>query len=92
MTKERKVINNKAESRFEIALDGQVAMIEYLERGETIVFTHTEVPPEFGGQGIAAKMAGTALDYARQNKLKVTSLCSFIDSYINRHPEFKELL
>ena len=92
MNEERKVINNTGENRFEVGLGEQLAMIEYIEKDGAIIFTHTGVPPEFGGQGIAAMMAREALEYAKENKLKVTSLCSFIDAYLNRHPEYKALL
>ena len=92
MNKERKVINDTGESRFEVGLGEHLAMIDYIEKGDSIIFTHTGVPPEFGGQGIAAMMAQEALEYAKKNRLKVTSLCSFIDTYLNRHPEYKELL
>ncbi len=86
------MINNTGESRFEVPLGGALAQIQYIEKEGSIIFTHTGVPPEFGGQGIAAMMAREALEYAKEKKLKVTSLCSFIDAYLNRHPEYKELL
>jgi predicted GNAT family acetyltransferase len=91
---ENKVEINKEESRFEIVLDGHIAMIEFLlnEGKNHIILTHTEVPPEYSGQGIAASMAKYALEFADTNNLKVTSLCSYIDTYIKRNPEYEKLL
>lgn len=91
---DNKVELNKEESRFEIVLDGHVAMIEFLlnDKENHIIFTHTGVPPEFTGQGIAARMAKHALGFAEKNNLKVSSLCLYIDMYIKRHPEYEKLL
>jgi len=61
---------NEREQRFEVNLDGQFAVIEYVLKPDQnqIIFTHTEVPPEFMGHGIAAKLAKYALEFARTNK------------------------
>ncbi len=91
---EVKVKLNEEENRFEVALNGKKAMIEFILKKENdhIIFTHTEVPPEHSGKGIAANMAEKALEYARENGLKVTSLCSYVDSFIQKNPEYKDLL
>jgi uncharacterized protein len=86
------VINNKDARRFEVSLNGKVAMIQYLLTNHLIVFTHTEVPSEFEGMGIAGKMAKTALDYAREAGIQVQPLCPFIAAYIRRHPEYQDLV
>ena len=88
------VINNIRENRFELSLGDKKAIIEYtlLKEENRIIFNHTEVPPEFSGQGIAGRLAKKAFDYAREENLRVTSFCSYIDSYIARHPELKDLL
>ena len=91
---EIKVKMNEEENRFEVDLNGKKAMIEFILKKENnhIIFTHTEVPPEHSGKGIAATMAERALEYARENKLKVTSLCSYMDSFIQKNPEYQDLL
>jgi hypothetical protein len=87
------VVHNSAESRFEVRLNGDVALIEYTlhGQGKNITFTHTEVPPTFEGKGIGSKLAKTALDYARDHEMKVNPLCPFVKQYIERHPEYKAL-
>ncbi len=67
-------------------------MLIYIISQELFVFTHTEVPPAFEGRGIAAKMAGTALEYARAKGFRVRSYCSYVTRYIDRHPEYQDLL
>lgn len=83
------VVHNPDKNRFEVQLDADnVAVAEYMQHGKNLVFTHTEVPAAYEGRGIAAKLAYTALEYARDNGYKVQPLCPFIRSYIKRHPEY----
>lgn len=91
MDVEIEVQHNADAKRFEVRLADAIAMVEYMRAGNNIIFTHTEVPPAFEGLGIASKMARVALDYARDNGLKVQPLCPFIKGYIERHPEYKAI-
>ncbi len=92
MPEEINVIHNMAADRFEVDLDGKLALIDYLLVGDHIAFLHTEVPEEYSGQGIAGRMAKTALEYAKDKHLRVSSLCSYMDVYIARHPAYQNLL
>jgi predicted GNAT family acetyltransferase len=86
------VKNNAAANRFEVRDGEHVAVAEYELRGGKMVFTHTEVPPEMSGRGIANHLAKSGLDHARAEKLKVVPLCAFIASYIKRHGEYQDLV
>lgn len=87
------VINNVERKRFEVTVQGHTAVAEYILAGETrIVFTHTEVPDALEGNGIGSRLARTALEYARENDLKVIPLCPYIAAYIRKHPEYRSLL
>ena len=86
------VKHNQSDGRFEITLEGQRAEVDYRRVGSQIIFTHTGVPPALEGQGIGSKLARTALDYAREQELKVVPLCPFIAGYINRHPEYQDIV
>ncbi len=86
------VINNPAEQRFEVTIEGHMAVAEYRLSADRIIFTHTEVPPDLQGRGIANQLAHTALEHARDHHLAVVPLCPFIASYIERHPEYQSLL
>lgn len=48
---------------------------------------HTEVKPEAAGKGVGKKLYDGFINYARENKLKVKSLCSFISAQLNKHAE-----
>jgi len=86
------VRNNKEAGRFEIDLDGDLAVSNYKVRGDTIYFTHTEVPEALEGRGIGNILARVALDYARANRLRVVPRCKFIAAFIKRHPEYQDLV
>ena len=53
---------------------------------------HTIVSPMLGGRGYGSRLVRSALDYARDNGLKVIPSCSFVGVYLERHPEYKALL
>jgi len=85
------VTNNEAKKRFEVSLGDDLAMIEYQRAGSNIIFTHTEVPVAFEGQGIAKKMAFAAMEFAKDNGLKVQALCPFVAKYVREHPEYHSI-
>jgi len=82
------VVHNEAASRFEIDLGDDVGVLEYRRAGDSMIFTHTGVPPAYEGRGYGAQLARAGLDYARANGLKIVPLCSFIAVYIRRNPEY----
>lgn len=86
------VSHNEKRSRFETSVDGKLAVADYEMEDGTMIFTHTEVPSELSGQGIAQKIVQSGLDYARANSLRVIAQCPYVAAYIERHPEYRDLL
>lgn len=91
-TNDLTVTNNTTEGRFEANVDQHLAVMAYELAGNRIIFTHTEVPEALRGRGIAEKMARNALDHARTQHLTVVPLCRFVKGYIERHPEYQDLV
>ena len=81
------VIDNKAQSRFEISVDGSMAVAEYRIVGDTIYFTHTETPHALQGKGVASRLIRGALTDAKSRGLKIVPRCSFVVDYLAKHPE-----
>lgn len=95
MTTERNVYNvhhNPNEMRFEIRVGNEIAELLYQMDGDMIIFHHTFVPPALEGQGIGSQLAKTGLEYAKTNSLRVVPVCSFVEAYIRRHPEYQPLV
>jgi predicted GNAT family acetyltransferase len=86
------VRDNAAAKRFELEAEGGVAVANYRLDGNTMMFTHTETPPQLQGRGIASRLVRGALENARSRGLRVLPMCSFVADYIRRHPEFRDLV
>jgi predicted GNAT family acetyltransferase len=86
------VTHNEAAQCFELPVDGARALLTYRRFPDRIVLLHTEVPPPFEGHGIAAKLSRSALDFARANRLQVDPLCPYVSSFIQKHPEYQDLV
>lgn len=86
------VTDNAAEQRYELAVDGAVAIAAYRPRDGVLLFTHTEVPKALEGRGIAGRLIKGALADVRARGLKIVPLCSFVAAYIERHPEEQDLV
>ena len=95
MTDERQVEIRNApdEGAYVIEVDGHRAgKAEYLLRDGRHVFTHTEIGGGFSGEGLAAKLVRFALDDVRSNDGRVVPICPFFAAYIQRHPEYEDLV
>ncbi len=86
------VRNNETNCRYETTVDGKLCIADYVIEKGTVIFTHTFVPPELRGRGIAANLVRAALADARAKNLKVVPACSFVAKFIARHPEYRDLV
>lgn len=88
----QEVRNNEAAGRYELALPDGLAFAAYHRRDGALVFTHTEVPARLEGQGVGSRLIKGALADVRRQGLKAVPLCSFVATYIDRHPGEQDLL
>lgn len=80
-------------NRFELEVENAIAFIEFDKIEPNILdLIHTEVPEELAGKGVGSKLVSGALQYCKENGLKVIASCSFVKSYIEKHPQWQELL
>ena len=85
--------DNQAQHRFEIRLGTTVAgYAEYNQLKDALLFTHTEVAPEFEGKGVGSRLAKGALDQVRSRGLHAIPQCQFIAGYIRKHAEYLDLV
>ena len=85
------VLHNPTEKRFEIWIDGQLAKLDYILDGNTIIMTHVGVHPDHRGKGIAGKITQSALEYAKEKSLRVIPMCPYVAAYIRRTPQYAPL-
>jgi predicted GNAT family acetyltransferase len=86
------VVRNDAAHRFEALVDGLLCVLDYRLDGKVLTITHTGVPDVVGGRGIAGTLTKTALDTARREGWRVVPDCSYSVAYIERHPQYQDLV
>ena len=85
------VRDNKAQSRFELDVEGALAFANYRRTPDTVIITHTETPRSLRGRGIASELVRGALELIRADGLKVVAGCGFVVDYLQKHPGFADL-
>ncbi len=65
---------------------------DYERRGDTLVFTHTEVDPDSGRKGVGSTLVQGALDDVRAKGGSVVAQCSFVRGWIGKHQDYADLL
>ena len=85
------VTHEPEQSRYTATVDGALAVASYHRQGDVLAFTHTEVPSEIEGRGVASALARRALDDARAAGTKVIPACAFFAHYMDEHPEYEDL-
>jgi predicted GNAT family acetyltransferase len=87
------VVDVPEKSRYELRLGGRlIGVAAYRRRDGRIAFTHTEVDESCEGCGFGSRLAEAALDDARRQGLEILPLCPFVAHYVERHPEYQELV
>jgi predicted GNAT family acetyltransferase len=86
------VRDNKAQSRFELDVEGAVAFANYRLMPSAVIITHTETPRALRRRGIASELVEGALKLIRADGHKVVAGCSFVVDYLRKHPEDADLV
>lgn len=87
------VTDNAQQEQFEIHDgDERAGFVAYELHGSQLSLMHTEVDPRFEGHGLGGRLARGTLDSARERGLAVLPYCSFIRDWIQRHPEYLDLV
>ncbi|MBB6244801.1 GNAT family N-acetyltransferase [Rhodanobacter sp. MP1X3] len=87
--------HDHAARRFETTVDGVHCLLDYtLADGVAtcvMTITHTDVPAEVGGRGIASALVKGAMDAARTRGWKVIPACSYAENWMKRHADYHNL-
>jgi predicted GNAT family acetyltransferase len=80
--------------QYSLVEDGSViGFAAYEDDADTRRFVHTEVDPEHRGGGHASILVQSALDDVRaQGITRVIPQCSYVKAWIERHPDYQELV
>jgi predicted GNAT family acetyltransferase len=78
-------INHEQDAnRFTTEVDGQRAELDYTIADGVMTITHTRVPREIGGRGIAAELMRAALQVAAERGLTINPACSYAAAYMRK--------
>ncbi len=84
---------NRDENRFEISFDEGTATLDFRKVEDDVLdFESTVVPEDARGQGIAGDLVRQALEWARENELRVVPSCPFVERWIDGHEEFRDMV
>lgn len=81
------VVHAPEKARFELEVDGELAVLTYEEGEDDVALVHTVVPRALEGQGIGGRLAEEAVSWVRGRGLDVVPVCSFVQDWLERHPE-----
>ena len=88
-----KVTHDTTAERYLITVDGRYAgYADYIQGDGVRDFHHTVIDPEFRGQGLSKPLIQAALDDTRAAGDKVRPLCSAVAGFIEKHPEYRDLV
>jgi uncharacterized protein len=86
------VQDNPAAQRFELAVEGRTAFVDYQRRDGVVTMLHAEVPAALSGRGAGSRLVGGALDLVRARGETVVPRCSFVAWFIAQNPAYQDLL
>ena len=79
--------------QFTLALGEDEADLAYATPEPGVLdFTHTYVPENARGRGIANQLIKEGLCYAEAHGFKVTASCPVVAKFLKQHPEYQQLL
>src|SRR4051794_18118813 len=87
------VVDNAEELRYELHVDGEsVAEIRYRVESGALVLVDVDVEPRLEGHGLGSRIVEGALDDLRARGLRVVPHALFVVDFIERHPEYSDLV
>ena len=93
MTDEPRLVRNDEKHRYELWLgDERMGKLDYRDEPEALVLVQTRVDPAHEGHGYGSQLVAKVLADARAAGRKLVVECEFAQSYVQRHPEERDLL
>lgn len=87
------VRHNSSQCRYELELEGSICgSATYVDDGDRQIFTHTEIDDSLEGKGLGSLLLRESLEDARRRGKRVVPQCPFVASYIERHPEWNDIV
>jgi predicted GNAT family acetyltransferase len=87
------VVHAPERHRYELRDGGAViGFTRYRADGRQVVFVHTEVDEAYSGQGLASKLARSALQDVRASGRRIVPECPYIAAWLRKHHDFDDIV
>ncbi len=77
--------HNPELSRYELEVDGLLAVADYQRSGHRLVIPHVEADPALRGKGAASRLMERVASTARAEGMRITPLCSYAAAWLQRN-------
>lgn len=89
------VKHKKSENKGQFTLideNKEIGLMTYsLSGNQKMIIEHTEVSPDYKGEGLGEKLVYEAVDFARKEKLKISPHCGFAKSIFTKNEEIQDV-
>ena len=86
------VRDNTGDHRWEITVGDETAWLSYTRGTSVLALIMTSIPEGLGGRGVASRLALHAVQTAKAEGLKIDPSCPFMIGWLDRHPEYADLV
>jgi predicted GNAT family acetyltransferase len=87
------VRDNPDRGRYEVYVGSMLAgFADYHSQPGLVTVLHTEVDTRFEGRGLGSELVRRVLDDVRRRNAKVLAVCPFVRSFLQRHPEYADIV
>ncbi len=86
------VTDQPARQRFELEEEGKLAFASYRREANLLIIPHVEADPALRGRGAAGRLMAGMLEIVRSRGEKVRPVCGYAAAWIQRHPEYHDLV
>jgi hypothetical protein len=87
MTIDPEITDNAEAHRYELPVEGPVAVVTYNLSPPNLMITETLVPQALEGRGIASRLARHVIADARSRGLLILPVCPFFAAFFQKHPD-----
>lgn len=89
-SRDPEITDNAELKRYELPVEGEVAVVTYNLSPPNLMITETLVPVPLEGKGLASRLAKHVLADAKARGLVLLPVCPFFSAYLKKHPEHAE--
>ena len=86
------ISNNAEAKRYELPVNGDIALVTYNLSAPNLMITETLVPQGLEGQGIASRLARHVIGDAKARDLLILPVCPFFAAFLQKHPEHADVV